>query len=211
VTKVRNCSGIETILGDYSGEIMNFSKMFFTLTLTAFVATAAAAESKTAKCDDKANIYKTCSDQKAPFAAAVAKAKKENKIMVITFGADWCPWCRSLHSVMTGKEFQDALASEKAKDKTLASQLMFANVGVSHKIGDTRESVPNGHEIFAQIATDTKSGEQKINGMPYLVFYNPASGKAVFRDSGNLEKAGDGVGHDPGKIVAAIKEAVGKL
>ncbi len=166
---------------------------------------------KTVKCDDKENIYKTCGDQKAPFAAAVEKAKRENKIIMITFGADWCPWCRSLHAVLSGSEFKKLLAKEKIGDKSLAAQITFANIGVSHRVGDDREAVLSGREIFAQIALDTKSGEQKIDGMPYLVFYDPAKGKAVFRESGNLEKGDDTVNHDPVKIIAAIKESLAKM
>lgn len=33
---------------------------------------------------------------------AVARAQKENKRIVLVFGANWCPWCRRLHQVFTG-------------------------------------------------------------------------------------------------------------
>lgn len=162
-------------------------------------------------CDDKDNIYKTCGDQKAAFKEVVARAKKEEKVLFITFGADWCPWCRSLHSVTHGERFQNLLASEKFKGKPLSEKLILYHIGVSHKMGDKRERVPSGFELFDEIARKTKSGEQQIQGIPYLVFYNPATNKAFFRDSGNLETSDGKVGHDPVKVINAVQEALKKL
>jgi thiol-disulfide isomerase/thioredoxin len=174
------------------------------------VASANAASSP-AKCNDTNAIYKTCGDQAAAFATAVAQAKKDGKVLFVTFGADWCPWCRSIHAVTTGDQFKKLLAAEKVNGKSLGDLVALHSVGVSHKIGDERQQVPSGNEIYQKIAADTKSGEQKISGIPTLVFLNPANNKAVFRGSENLESSDGKVGHDPAKIVAAIKEAFKKL
>jgi len=32
---------------------------------------------------------------------AIARAQKENKRIVLIFGANWCPWCRRLHRAFT--------------------------------------------------------------------------------------------------------------
>jgi thiol:disulfide interchange protein len=44
-------------------------------------------------------------DAKAPaeklVADAVAQAKREDKKVLLFFGANWCPWCRRLHAALT--------------------------------------------------------------------------------------------------------------
>lgn len=44
-------------------------------------------------------------DAKAPagklVADAVAQAKREDKKVLLLFGANWCPWCRRLHTALT--------------------------------------------------------------------------------------------------------------
>lgn len=159
-------------------------------------------------CSDKNKIYKTCSDQRAIFDEAVARAKRENKILFITFGADWCPWCQSLNRTFESPEFQKELAKKRGKRPPLKDRLIFAKIGVSHVVAGRKDRITGSYEIFDQIARDTASGEQKINGIPYLVFYNPNKQEAVFRDSGNLEKKGGKVAHDPKKILKAIDQAI---
>jgi thioredoxin-related protein len=34
-------------------------------------------------------------------AEAVAQAKREDKKVLLFFGANWCPWCRRLHAALT--------------------------------------------------------------------------------------------------------------
>ena len=45
----------------------------------------------------KAPIYDESADARAQIAAALAKAKKENRRVLIQWGANWCHWCHLLH------------------------------------------------------------------------------------------------------------------
>ena len=44
---------------------------------------------------DPSRPYDESADAKADIAAAFAQAQAENKLMLITFGANWCPDCRA--------------------------------------------------------------------------------------------------------------------
>jgi len=44
-------------------------------------------------------IYDVSADGKKQIAAAVAKANKENKRVLLQLGANWCPWCHRLHQL----------------------------------------------------------------------------------------------------------------
>lgn len=159
-------------------------------------------------CDDTSAIYKTCGDQVAVFTQAVEQAKAENKIILITFGADWCPWCQSLHKTFESEDFKKEWNKKKDKERSLADRITVLRIGVSHLVQNQRQRVPSGYAIFEQVARDTANDDKRINGIPYLVFYNPKKQEAVFRDSGNLEKKGKGVAHDPKKILRAVRESI---
>src|SRR5262245_7554024 len=46
-------------------------------------------------------IYDEQADAAADVAAALARAQKENKRVLIQWGANWCGWCHLLHQTFT--------------------------------------------------------------------------------------------------------------
>lgn len=50
---------------------------------------------------EKATIYNPNADAKADLANAIAKAKVENKHVLIQVGGNWCPWCIKFHKFAT--------------------------------------------------------------------------------------------------------------
>jgi len=44
---------------------------------------------------DSSNPYDESADARADISAALARAGVENKLMLVTFGANWCPDCRA--------------------------------------------------------------------------------------------------------------------
>lgn len=46
-------------------------------------------------------------------ARAVTQASRENKRMLLLFGANWCPWCRRLHAALTEEPSVQAKLREK--------------------------------------------------------------------------------------------------
>ena len=59
------------------------------------------AEAPEARKTPALSVYDEAADAKADVAAAVAKAKKEKKRVLVTLGANWCGWCRALDRLFT--------------------------------------------------------------------------------------------------------------
>src|SRR5215510_15500317 len=49
-------------------------------------------------------IYDESADGAAQIAAALARAKKENRRVLVQWGANWCGWCRTLHNLCRNDE-----------------------------------------------------------------------------------------------------------
>jgi len=48
---------------------------------------------------EKVKVYDETADVKKDIAAALYKAKKENKRVLIQWGGNWCGWCVKLHDL----------------------------------------------------------------------------------------------------------------
>lgn len=66
-------------------------------------------------------IYNTKLDGDKQIAAALVKAKRDNKRVLLQFGANWCSWCHILH---------DVLSSDKALTKTIQYEYEFVLIDV---------------------------------------------------------------------------------
>jgi thiol-disulfide isomerase/thioredoxin len=58
----------------------------------------------------KEPIYNPKADAKAEIKAALERAKREHKRVLLDFGGNWCGWCYLLHDVLTQNERLAALA-----------------------------------------------------------------------------------------------------
>jgi thioredoxin-related protein len=50
---------------------------------------------------EKVNVYNPNADAKSDLKQAIAKAKAENKHVLIQVGGNWCPWCIKFHRFAT--------------------------------------------------------------------------------------------------------------
>lgn len=128
-------------------------------------------------------IYDEKADRSQQVAAAMEVAKKENKRVLLQFGANWCIWCHRLHD------------------------LCQTNSDISAKLHDAYivvlVDVNKGHNK----EVDTRYRNPTRFGLPALVILD-ADGKAlVTEDSGKLE---EGDHHDPKKVLAFLNEWAGK-
>lgn len=139
------------------------------------------AHAQTKPCEEK--IFKVCSDQVAAFAKELNNS--EGKYLVVGFGADWCPWCVSLHKLL-----------DEAK-------LPRIDIGLYQD----KEKVKSGYAVLDQVKA--MAGNPKLPaGIPLLAVINTKSKRAAFIDTEPLEKnTKTSKGHDPLKLAAAIKRA----
>jgi thiol-disulfide isomerase/thioredoxin len=128
-------------------------------------------------------IYDENADGAKQIADALAVAKKENKRVLLQFGANWCGWCHKLHELCQ----TDAEIAAKLK-KSFVVVLVDVNKGHN---GDINK----------------KYGNPAGLGLPAIVILD-ADGRALtIQDSGKLEQ---GDHHDPKKVLAFLNEWAGK-
>lgn len=176
---------------------MRLNTALFSLLLM-FVTSVAAAETPAESCDDSQLIYKICTDQKVIYAQKLQEASEQNKLMLVTFGADWCPWCKSLKRIF-----------DQAKGELSTKYVVFEIAVYYPTSGDTFESgIQLTEEIMKLNNLDPK---ETFKGIPALAVINPQTGKAAFISTGNLEDNSNGYGHDVQKVMAAISAATSEV
>ena len=128
---------------------------------------------KTAKRDP---IYNEKADAKAQISAAVKRAKRDNKRVLVTFGGNWCGWCYKLHDV-----FQ--------KNAEIAAIL-------HREYEQVRVDVFSNAELLKSYVKDNAH-----HGVPFLTVLD-ADGKVLTnQNTGDLEKGSE---HDVQKVKAFL-------
>jgi thiol:disulfide interchange protein len=127
----------------------------------------------------RAPIYDEKADGSQQIATALETAKKENKRVLLQFGANWCIWCHRLHNLCeTNSEI-----CTKLRDAYI---VVLIDVNKDHNKG-----------------VDARYDHPTRFGLPALVILD-ADGKAlVTQDSGKLE---EGDHHEPKKVLAFLNE-----
>lgn len=139
----------------------------------------------------KPAIYDEQADAQTQIDAALAKAKKENRRVLIQWGGNWCSWCVRLHETYKA-------------DKPIAKELQYEYIPVFIDSGKPdNKNVEFAKKYGADLAA---------HGYPYLTILD-ASGKPLAnQETGSLEvqgpdgkSAGVKEGHDPAKVLAFLK------
>lgn len=125
------------------------------------------------------NIYDESLDGTRQIAEALINAKKENKRILLQFGANWCGWCHKLHELFNA-------------DKGISDQL---KVGYIVLLVD----VNKGHNENV----DTRYGNPTRFGLPVIVILDSDGKILTTKDSGELE---EGDHHSSQKVSAFLKE-----
>lgn len=140
---------------------------------------------KTEKKAEKKPVYDEAADAREQIAEALTRAKKDNKRVLIQWGANWCGWCHILD-----RTFEN----DPKVRRTLAYEYEFIHVDIGQfdKHVDVAESY---------------NADFKNNGVPYLTILD-ADGKVVAnQETGSLEATvNDQPGHDAAKVLAFLTE-----
>ena len=128
---------------------------------------------------EKPTIYNPNADAKADVKKAIAKAKAENKHVLIQVGGNWCSWCIKFHK----------LATTDAKiDSTIKADYVFMLLNYSKEVKNLD-------------VLKTLSNPQRF-GYPVFVVLD-GNGKLLHtQDSGFLELD---KGYDPKKVLTFLK------
>ena len=128
--------------------------------------------------DKGPDLYDTHADADQQINAALKVAVAEHKRVLVDFGANWCIWCRRLHST-----FVKNTDVAKALDRSFIVVL----VDVNGRNGIRRNAPAN-----------ERYGNPIQHGLPVLVVLGADGRLLTTKDTGGLE---EGDGHSPQKIL----------
>ncbi len=143
------------------------------------------APAQAAKKKERAPIYDEQADAREQIAAALAAAKKENRRVLIQWGANWCGWCHLLHDTFK-------------KDKEVRRKLMYEYDVVLIDIGSWDKNFDLAEKYGADL---------EAHGVPFLTVLDGDGNVLANQETGSLEAEIDGKqGHDPAKVLAVLEE-----
>jgi len=124
-------------------------------------------------------IYDEKADGSKQIAEALVSAKKENKRVLVQFGANWCGWCHKLHDLFR-------------TDPKVAAVLKENYVVVMVDVNQNHNAEMN-----------KRYGNPMRFGLPVVVILDAEGQPLVTQDTGKLE---EGDHHDPAKVLAFLKQ-----
>jgi thioredoxin-related protein len=128
-------------------------------------------------------IYDETADAREQIDEALARAGKENRRVLIQWGANWCGWCRLLHNVY--KQNGDV-----RRKLSYEYDLVLVDIGRWDKNMD----------LASGYGADLKSPNA---GVPYLTILDPSGSVVTNQETASFEIKRDGKsGHDPEKLLA---------
>jgi thiol-disulfide isomerase/thioredoxin len=130
-----------------------------------------------------ADFYDEKADAKEAIAAAVARAKKENRRVLLQWGGNWCVWCRRLHDLYS-------------RDQAVAKKLLYEYDVVYV------DSLKDGKNVDL---AKSYGADLKAHGVPFITILD-ADGKVLEnQETGTLETKVDGQdGHDAKKVLELL-------
>lgn len=156
-------------------------------------APAAAQPAEPAKADkpkaEKAPVYDEKADGAKQIEAALAKAKKNNRRVLIQWGANWCGWCIQLHNLYKA-------------DAKVAKELLYEYDVVAIDVGQFNKHM----DLAKKYGADLKG-----NGLPFLTILDADGKPLANQETSSLEKpadeaVGQKLGHDGAKVLALLKK-----
>jgi thiol:disulfide interchange protein len=122
--------------------------------------------------------YDPHADARADIAAGKARAAASGKLLMVTFGANWCPDCLTLH-----KDLEDPVTRAYARS---AFEMVNVDVGELGKNAD----------VARELGAD-------VRGIPMAVFFGPDGRPICDTSGGELEPARHNSSHE---ILAFLRE-----
>jgi thiol:disulfide interchange protein len=125
------------------------------------------------------NIYNESANGAKQISDALIIAKKEHKRVLLDIGANWCIWCRRLHTLFE-------------TNNTIATELKSGFVVVMIDMNEEHNK-----------NIDARYGHPRRLGIPVILILDADGKRLTTQNSGPLE---EGDHHSPEKVMAFLKE-----
>jgi thiol-disulfide isomerase/thioredoxin len=141
-------------------------------------------------------LYRVCDDQMALFSAALADARRDGKLLLVTFGASWCPSCKSL---------QAELEQPASSASDVSRHFHRVDIALSTLKDGRRVPVSSGEAVLRLVLTSVAGAEPR--GVPFMAVLDPADLAHGF--ARNLDDAEDTTsgGFDSGRLADILAQA----
>jgi thiol-disulfide isomerase/thioredoxin len=141
--------------------------------------------------------YLACEDQMARFAAAVSKARDNKRKLLVIFGADWCPWCRTIDKNIDTAEY---LEHAELRGKVDVVKIALNVLKDSRKV-----IVPSGQAVQDLLAANM-GADQPSGYIPFYALVDPnAEGLSIGLQNGRFA---DVIDNQPANIAPAFREVM---
>lgn len=145
-------------------------------------------------------VYDVCADQMAIYQAGLKAAEQSGKLLLVTFGATWCPWCAALQKAMPTEE----LLGRKGDGPDLGATFHHIEIGLSTLHKGKKADIPSGEAVLNHVLA--KAPGVKIRAIPFVAVIDPKQpDKAFARNIDDIAKA-DGT-HDMARVRSLLGDA----
>ena len=120
----------------------------------------------------------------AQIEAAVARAKAENKRVLVQWGGEWCSWCHLLHKAW-------------ASDRELSRKLLYEYEVLYANIGQWDHNM----ELAAELGAELRG-----NGVPYLTVLDGDGKPLANQTTGGFEVEGEEIRHDTDRLLEFLTD-----
>lgn len=144
--------------------------------------------------------YQVCADQMALFGTAIAEARATNRLLLVVFGATWCPWCASLQKAMPTAE----VLGRKGEALDYGGAFLYLEIGLSMLEKGRRLEIQSGAAVLDFVLA--RAPATRFRAIPFLAVIDPTDFSRVFaRNTDDIAtKSG---GHDLASFRALLREA----
>jgi thiol-disulfide isomerase/thioredoxin len=110
--------------------------------------------------------YDACADQMAKFTDALDKARESKRKLLVVFGADWCPWCRTIDGNLPGADYLD--------HADLKGRIDVVNIAVSAAKDGRKVRLASGIAVQTLVAHDMLL-DKTDGGIPFFALVDPST------------------------------------
>ena len=130
--------------------------------------------------------YPVCVDQRALLNEAQERARREARVLLVHFGAPWCPICRVLPGELA------AMRADKSDRHVAAAFDGFVEVSLSLSViaDGKRQEISEAHAILDELYA--RPNVERLRAIPYLVVMGPDGGRVVGRNIDDLQAVAHG-------------------